>query len=262
MGTNITGPVLNISAYYIGSPDVFGEFWVDNTTGSTPFSNYSLSSYANNNDTYNVTYIQQKGICQQTPTYKWGFAFVILYILTVLLLAWVIGMYLTWLKAHFAMDSLGHPVVPDEYKAIMELAAAIQKEFIESGQDPNELTGHQIEKHIKTELRGGAICLQDALKPGNTAFFPTWYQWAKSVWWTGTRKWWISSLIVSVVAAMSIFFSAGYSPGLGFGIVVLCFIPVGILCALLIGSKLGSRLLIISFFTTLGIVFGVIASTV
>jgi hypothetical protein len=159
-GIDLPAPALNVSAFYMQSYDVYGFTWIDPTTHTTPFSNHSLLTMAINNSTYSATYMQQHGNCQQISTYKWGFAFLILYILVILLLVWSIGMFLTWLQACLTLDFFGNPQTVNDYKAILDLATAIRREFVESGQDSGELTDNQIKEYIKVKRRGGAIGAQ------------------------------------------------------------------------------------------------------
>ena len=262
-GVDIPKPALNISAFYIDSPDMYGARWIDSRTNSRPFSDPSLLTYSINNVTYKATYMQKNGSCQPSQTYKWGFAFLILYILIVLLLIWTIGIYLTWLHAYFALESIGRPASAADYKAILDLATAVRKEFIETGQDPSELTSDEIRKHIMIKQKGGAIGPQKSESLVNTALISACYRRAKPALWDGPQKWWMLGLVVVACFTVGLIHSSvGGEPSFvgiwGFSTFIGAF--HGILFAMLIGSTRRSRLVIFTSLIALGCVAGLIAS--
>lgn len=102
------------------------------------------------NQTYDRTYIQTNGLCQEISqdTYQWGFSFLTLFIFTLLLLLWTFGIYVVGFIGHDALrfhqgDAIGR------YKAVLELADAINQNFKTICQDPGQLEEVQIERYIK-----------------------------------------------------------------------------------------------------------------
>lgn len=86
-------PVLNITASYILSPYYGWEDYLDSN-------NEDNRAYLWNNNTYFMDYISTHGSCQQENTYKWGFSYLLLFIVTLLTTIWAIGMwsrFLAWL---------------------------------------------------------------------------------------------------------------------------------------------------------------------
>lgn len=62
---SLSAPVLNISAFYIDfSVKYYGNEWSD-TSGAHPFANWFNMAYSYDNETYSLTYIQDRhGLCQ------------------------------------------------------------------------------------------------------------------------------------------------------------------------------------------------------
>ncbi|KAF5523617.1 hypothetical protein CGCA056_v004401 [Colletotrichum aenigma] len=200
MKQTLSSPTLNISAFYLPEryKTIFGNNWTDPRTNTQPFSDRSKVTYTYNmgNDTYDLNYIRSNGTCQPVTeidkinasareTYQWGFSYIQLFIMLLLLILWTLGMSAMWVKSHMTMRMRGRFDKPKGFKGVLELAAAIRKELQES--NPDDLTHDQLSEEIKKRLRGGTIELE---KAGSPAMYGVWgglWGWIKNWrWWTMT----------------------------------------------------------------------------
>lgn len=139
--------------------------------------------------------------------------------------------------------------VPGEYKAIIQLAAAMHQEFNKEGEDPSTLKEHELSAWIRRELKGGSIMYDSVTQNLKYRFSVAFARWFR------TEKWWILACCC-----------AGASISLVVNGLALLFFPLlsltGIVFAMLMGRKLGSRLLILLFFMVLGAFISIILSAV
>jgi hypothetical protein len=149
-------PSLNISAYYIASDGIYGQNWTDPHTGQKPFATYSNARFLYNNETYTLNDLGN-GKCLPSGTYKWGFSFLLLFVFLLTLLIWSIGMGVVWVRTDLTLRAREIRDIPGKYKAIIELAEALQKEFDKEGMDPVDLKEEQITRKIRQDLKGGRI---------------------------------------------------------------------------------------------------------
>ncbi|KAE9572776.1 hypothetical protein CGMCC3_g11228 [Colletotrichum fructicola] len=200
MNQTLSSPTLNISAFYLPERyrTIFGNNWTDPRTNTQPFSDRSKVTYTYNmgNETYDLNYIKSNGTCQPVTeidkinasareTYQWGFSYIQLFIMLLLLILWTLGMSAMWVKSHMTMRMRSRFDKPKGFKGVLELAAAIRKELQES--NPDDLTHDQLSEEIKKRLRGGTIELE---KAGSPVMYGVWgglWGWIKNWrWWTTT----------------------------------------------------------------------------
>ncbi|KAF4837632.1 hypothetical protein CGCSCA4_v011753 [Colletotrichum siamense] len=200
MNQSLSSPTLNISAFYLPEryDTIFGNNWTDPRTSTQPFRNRDKVTYTYNmgNDTYDLNYMRLNGTCQPVTeidrinasareTYQWGFSYIQLFIMLLLLILWTLGMSAMWIKSHMTMRMRGRFDKPKGFKGVLELAAAIRKELQES--NPDDLTHDQLSDEIRKRLRGGTIELE---KAGSPAMYSVWggaWGWIKKWrWWTMT----------------------------------------------------------------------------
>ncbi|KAM7191662.1 hypothetical protein V8F33_008758 [Rhypophila sp. PSN 637] len=133
MGTSVPKPALNISAFYLplGSNYFWGHDWVDPRTTKRPFSGPSGAAMAvdGTSTAYSLDYVQQNGSCQPQGTYQWGFAFLQVFIVVIVLLVWTIATYVMWLGPHKSLRRLGAKETPRKYGAAMSLVTGITREL-------------------------------------------------------------------------------------------------------------------------------------
>ncbi|PSN68740.1 hypothetical protein BS50DRAFT_453521, partial [Corynespora cassiicola Philippines] len=157
---DVPSPVLNISAMYL--PDGFNGYgWANPITGERPFNYESRITWTVANQTYNLDYIKEKGICQ--TNYQWGFSFMQLNLVIILLLIWAIGIYSMWITSHFTMRRRGRTEVAGEQKAIFELANAMHEQLSRHMKDIPNQPEASISKCITQDLHGGEISYRPQL---------------------------------------------------------------------------------------------------
>ncbi|KAH6637844.1 hypothetical protein C7974DRAFT_450972 [Boeremia exigua] len=152
----ISPPALNISAYEHDSQS----FWGYNVSGLLN------TTWVRGNETFDYAYIEANGKCQnigvgclQAYDYRWGFSFWQLFICIMLLLAWTVGIYIMWIYTHntMALRNRHTEDVAGEYRAVLELAAAMQADLDIEDTDLSVLREKQLKERIDKEARGGAI---------------------------------------------------------------------------------------------------------
>jgi hypothetical protein len=136
---NLPTPVLNISAFYIWSLNLFpiSNALFKSAGGiSNIFTAIEALSYPSrarfaridrtDNRTYDIPYIRDNGRCQQQNAYQWGFSFLLLFIALLLSALWALGMWAMWLDAYCnsKIDAAGGRDM-GSWRAVMDLAEAI-----------------------------------------------------------------------------------------------------------------------------------------
>jgi hypothetical protein len=175
-----------------------------------------------------------------------------LVILLVLLLAWTTGIYIMWIYTHYTIASHArHPEeVPGEYRAILELAAAMRTELGVGDASLSVLREKQLRERISKEIQGGAIfhAYPDTKLKVHSI------RKSLRVWLKGNTWWFVAMAVTTLVCAglwilMSMWLWSW-----------LLSVWVGQLVGFCISTTTGSRLLIISIFSVgPGIALGVVA---
>lgn len=222
------------------------------------FHNYSDATFLCSGVTYSLDYLSENGSCQPLGAYRWGFSFLLLFVFLVTLLIWSVGTYIFWLKAHLVLRAREIHEIPGEYKAVIELAAVMQKELAAEGIDSTALTNGQITNTIREVLRGGRIMHNKAVvQLSKYRFKEVFTRWFKR------ERWWLLGYIVSTVVWVSILaaFVTAISDAAAaadwFFFILFLVISTGVLLAMSIGRKIGSRVLIVLFFTIAGMAIGI-----
>jgi hypothetical protein len=177
----------------------------------------------------------------------------------IFLLIWMIGIHLLWLRAHIVLKRRGTPDLVGEYKAVFELAYAMQAQLEdttkEEGDDVSSLTEAQLRRRITKDLRGGSISYKssllleedrDDLKADKTG-------WGFKAWWR-QEKWCIIGMLVAMGSCIV---NATIAPYIVFGWIL----PLVWVFAIFVSSSWKSRavllfwlLLILGAVPTLGVV--------
>ncbi|KZL67867.1 hypothetical protein CI238_12980 [Colletotrichum incanum] len=250
MGQTLPAPVLNISASWLPQSDaLYGWNWTDPRTGLQPFKDVSRAAYAAANDTYSLDYVKANGSCQPMSdpafsadsvreSYEWGFSYLQLYILIVLLLVWTLCLAYMWLKARLTMRMRQRYDVPRGYKGVVELSNTIRKELQES--NPDDLSHDQLYEEVKKRLRGGRIELEKADSPGT-------YDLLRGAWtYCKDEKWWVIAILgmIGPCAALS-----WIDDSFGWWMLVPI---ISTTLAMLVGRSKGSRFVLIIAGSSLG----------
>ncbi|KAI1380584.1 hypothetical protein F4677DRAFT_403956 [Hypoxylon crocopeplum] len=251
MNNTLPSPVLNISAFYF-TPDskLFGHDWVDPraTRQKMPFQDPSNITLASSNQTYPLTYIQSNGQCQPVEDrFAWGFSFIQLFIVDVLLNIWATGIYIIWLKARFQLPLQGQAEVPRGLKSVLILAKKMNNELHEAGIDVHSLTDRKLKDEISKQLQGGSVSLDTPLTKKGYSFRRGIKQWFKT-----NRRWCLVMLLTSILLFglwLGFFFMDISST-----VVLLPCLFLGFVFAVGVGSTIRSSLLIVLCWTLLGVI--------
>jgi hypothetical protein len=114
-----------------------------------------------------------------------------------LLLIWSIGIYFIWLKARRVLQEYGNEIIAGKYKAVLELATAIQENLkLCRREDLNpEMTEAELEKLIE-DLKGGYMAYTiPALRREPIKFRKL--LWAWFVW----EKWWVAACVAFLLCS-------------------------------------------------------------
>ncbi|KAI2464921.1 hypothetical protein F4781DRAFT_50200 [Annulohypoxylon bovei var. microspora] len=255
----LPAPTLNISAYYIPPGDLFGNGWIDTSSGQKPFQNETNLTYVASNRTYDLSYISSNGSCQPVLNeYQWGFSFAQLFILSILLSIWTFGISTMWLRAHFKLPLRGHPETPRGWKAVTLLADNMNMELPEADIDIHTLRDTEVRKKIKEHLGGGSVRFDAPLTRKEYSLRTGFYTWIKN----NTlgkqiyrNKWWIAALLLAAVPYTPLLLYGLYVLPIGFFLMVISSCTIlGVLFALGIGSTTRSRFFVTSLWIIAGLV--------
>jgi len=260
---DIPSPAINITAYYIdprlgwadcyGVEAIYGTTWTDPRTGKQPFNDSSKATYttSTNNETCVLGDSTTQGKCQPDVTYKWGFSFLLLFVCLILLLVWTAGTYILWLKARLAMRHHEDAEIAGEYKAVLELASAMNNEFGKHGKNPGVLRERQIKTVIKNELNGGTMMYHSPLREEEKFKFHHGFKR-----WIVRDKWWMLAFSISLPCIFGPMFGAlRGSMGRGFPFAIFSvFVAAGILVARMVGTTKRSRILLLVIFLIFGVI--------
>lgn len=260
--TTKLNPSLNISAFYLPAtppkddaslnrlPNFYGHDWIDPRTKTKPFANVSnLALYIEGTNTaYSLDYVQQHGSCQQQNTFQWGFSFLQVFIMAILLLIWTCGTYLLWHGAHKRLEKRQQAEVdreiPSEYKAALTFVSHLHSEITTAGKGrPESLTNKELEKAIRTDLGGGRILLPTLTNN------PPRYSFLREVWKMTKSRPFLFPTSVLMTAYMTTWVLFPVLAPVAAGTVFVIFIHTGFVFALAIGRTRRSR----GFFAWAGI---------
>ena len=157
----------------------------------------------------------------------------------VLLLAWTVGIYIMWIYTHFTIASnKGYfEEVSGEYRAVLELAAAMRIELDVEDTDLSLLREKQLKERIDKEIQGGTVF---RAYPDSTLKAYSIRNGLKS--WFKKDKWWFLAMLgTSVLCPIGIVYLWHWH---WFWFWLLG-VWLGQFWAFCLGTTLGSRLLII-----------------
>ncbi|UZP36449.1 hypothetical protein NXS19_004265 [Fusarium pseudograminearum] len=195
-GKTLQGKPLDISAYYLPGPFYWDLSNSENRTfNSNPYDNSTNILFIVGDDLYNSTELVQNGVCQpkkdesSVQRYQWGFSFLQLYFVTILLLMWSLALIFLWKDAHEMLKHNNRDVSSRDWKGLLDFTDTIKKQLEEAGIDITNLSDKQLNDEIQTILKGGSISSQDM----PVHLFSLWYL----LW---ERKWWVAFGISATVS--------------------------------------------------------------
>lgn len=269
---NLDGPTLNISGFYaLPGPNVspsysstlpwytfpYASNWTNPVTRSNPYQNVSNVAYtyadasnpsSNVNETYNLSYIQDNGSCQPSKTYKWGFSFLLLFIVVLSSSIWAIGTYTLWLDAYYNSRIDYTKRSMSMQRAVLEISTAMKKDM---GEDATEnISDQELKQMLQRGLHGNKIgydMLDKRLPVTRGAEMKLWWRDFDLIAWAHHERWWIAAWCFSLSLAIV---SGFYFLWILFPAV---FLWLGINVAIAAGRNIRSRWLSIVFFLVLGL---------
>lgn len=88
-----------------------------------------------------------------------------------MLLAWTLGIWTMWLKAHINLPLAGNKrtgEVPRGATALLHLASTMQNDISAAGIDPTPLTDDQLKYEIRQRVKGGGMVWLESADASNT----------------------------------------------------------------------------------------------
>lgn len=147
-------------------------------------------------------------------TYQWGFSFIQLIVMIILLLFCMMGLYSMYLRSYFTMQKQGHEVVVGENQAVLQLASTMQSQLSLQLERTGSngvafFTEQQIRRRITRDLNGGSISLQTSSILGvgldidindsiDTRHIPSQFRT-----WLRTEMWWLISVVLAFAGVCS-----------------------------------------------------------
>lgn len=98
----------------------------------------------------------------------------------ILLFCWTVTVWLMWLGAYVKLKQRGEGTeVPGKYKAVMQLAFAIEEEVSGLGEAPEALTNNELRQRIVGKLNGGRVLVNDPLPGSGYGLIKYSWEWIK-----------------------------------------------------------------------------------
>lgn len=253
MGITLDPPALKISASYFYDPTLYGSAQNLTSKGGQNM------LWAWSNSTYNYDYISKLGICQpnsavhhpspapypytnSSQDYQWGFSFVQLFVLDILLLLWALSMLVMWYHAQAKLVKQGRFDIGGKARAVIDLADDMHSEL----DTPNSSLRQRTDKQCTAGKKGGSIA-SDPSRGMETVPDNSFREWLAHEGW-----WWLIAAVVCSMGAVFMFVFVWF----------LAFLLIGPTCglwfALAVGSTTKSRLVFVFLGLLLGTAVGLI----
>ncbi|KAF4447679.1 hypothetical protein F53441_8825 [Fusarium austroafricanum] len=132
--------------------------------------------------------IAEAFVSQSKDRYQWGFSFLQLFVMMILLQVWSLGLVVMWKNAHYTLRLNNNAAPSGGWKILLEFTAAINLELEDNGMDPDTMEDKHIEHEIEQLLQGGSIS-SPRLTEGS---FSTWR-------WIWKQKWYFLAAMFSIL---------------------------------------------------------------
>ncbi|KAK4462239.1 hypothetical protein QBC42DRAFT_225406 [Cladorrhinum samala] len=202
----LPAPALNVSTTYRGVSH-FAHNWNDPRTGGFPFQNKTNAKFVAGNQTYGLDHIMTHGRCQPiSDQYQWGFSFLQLFIVSIILLIWTIGISILWLKAEINLPlSEYQSGVPQGWECILHIAKTMGKELEAVGiEDTKGMTDSELRDLVSAKLSGGQISFGAEMEKDTMIGLREWARcwWGKEKCWTTAFGFHCGVFICAVIFAL------------------------------------------------------------
>ncbi|KAL5584457.1 hypothetical protein FOVSG1_013846 [Fusarium oxysporum f. sp. vasinfectum] len=144
-------PPLNVKALYLPTPFYWN--WTANFTGmasSTPLNPYRHSS--------ELTFLVEDE-SGESVEYQWGCSFLQLFVMTVLLHSWSIGLVVLWTTVHLTLKRNNIASSPEGWKSLLKMTDGIKEQLMSAGMIWENLTDKELQGEIRLLLTGGPVPL-------------------------------------------------------------------------------------------------------
>lgn len=152
-----------------------------------------------------------------------------------------------WLKARLALRHHDDAEIVGEYKAVINLASAMNNEFGKHGENPGALRERQIRSIMKRELNGGTMIYHSPLRENKSKYRDELKRWLIR------DKWWVLAFTISVVCIAAPIGTRPLRRGRFLFGIFSFLVAAGILAARTIGRTKRSQVLILVIFLVLGL---------
>lgn len=170
--------------------------------------------------------------------YQWGFSFLLLFSMIMMLLFWTFGIVIMWCCTQITMQKRGQHSIAGTHKAVIELAAAMSTELDMDLLDCKFLSEKEIQERI-TAVQGGCISYNSPLLVEKELSETSLRRWLY------LNRWWF-------LATCALVITTGLMP---LSDLLFCFWMVGptlgMIIALSIGTTPKSRSVFVLVFTIL-----------
>ena len=203
----LKSPTLDIRVNYLpyGYPEPFSNRSDRNYAYYDELRDISRAIYSYNNQTYNYTYLQTAGVCNQETTYKWGFSFLLLFTFCVIQTIWCFGQYVLWMDAHMSSRFVRAGRDMGTHRAALDFSKAMRKDM---GEEATEILGDaELRRRVRRKLNGGVIQM-DMLDPGTLPLsrsedFRVWRT-ANGFTWEGWKRWSLRRKALSIFVVVAL----------------------------------------------------------
>ena len=158
------------------------------------------------------------------------------------LILWTIGTTIMWFSGHRVLPLVDEPEVPCGWRAVAEMARAMDRELVPEGIDITAMTDKQVKQEVRKRLQGGAVSFEHhTLSRGPSGLWRGLWAFVKE------EKGWVAMFVVCLAIALAmagvqdtdIATATTQALGFSFGSLAGCTVFV-----VWLGSTLGSRLLV------------------
>ena len=177
--------------------------------------------------------------------YQWGFSFIQLFMMITMLLIWTIGILTIWIHARDVMRKRGQDTVAGAYKAVIDLAAAMQEELGTDGASLAVLTEKELQQRV-ANAQGGSISYSLPILTQSDLRSQDAWKWLKR------ERWWLLVTFLCVVTTCTVWMASFWAS------ILLTGTSFGLIFSIISVSTVRSRVL----FTLLSTLLCLIPATV
>ncbi|CZR43558.1 uncharacterized protein FPRO_07525 [Fusarium proliferatum ET1] len=158
-------PPLNIKAFYLPNNFYWNWTYLTDVASSTTLGTYediSASAFIVEDEIYNLKDIQAGGVCQpiksgESIKYQWGFSFLQLFVMAILLQLWSISVFVLWVTTKQTLKRNDIGASSEGWKGLLELTDNIKEQIKSAGIIWEDLTDKELHGEIQHLLTGGPV---------------------------------------------------------------------------------------------------------